>query len=80
MDPSLRPQYAEKMHDLLVPGGKLAGVWFSFSKEDGPPFGGSLEEYKTYFQAGWNILTFEPCRNSIPPRAGNELFGILERI
>lgn len=90
LDPSFRKQYGQKMHDLLVPGGKLAGVWFSFPLEKGmpgrtdgllgPPFGGSVEEYKGYFTEGWKIRTLEPCRNSIPPRMGNELFGIFERV
>lgn len=80
MDPSFRASYAKKMHELLVPGGKLVGVWFDFEKPDGPPFGGSVEEYRTYFQEGWNIHTWERCRNSIPPRADQEVFGILERL
>src|SRR5688572_27759747 len=46
---SLRKNYASKMADIIVPGGKLAGVLFAseFEKE-GPPFGGTKEEYKGY--------------------------------
>ena len=29
LDPSLRPAYVKKMHDLLAPGGKLVGVLFN---------------------------------------------------
>lgn len=80
LNPSLRNQYAAHMHRLLKPGGKLAGLLFScvFEKE-GPPFGGSAEEYKVCFEPYFEFKVFEPCYNSIPQRAGNELFVVLNR-
>jgi methyl halide transferase len=45
LDPSLRKAYADKMYQLLKPGGKLVGVLFNRSFEGGPPFGGSENEY-----------------------------------
>lgn len=81
LHPSQRQDYADKMHELLKPGGRLAGVWFSFPLRDGqelPPFGGSAGEYERYFR-NFASCRFKPCRNSIPPRAGNELFGIIQR-
>lgn len=78
--PGLRPQYAEKMHQLLAPGGKLVGVLFNKEFEkDGPPFGGTKAEYRNYFEPYFHFRHFEECYNSIPPRAGNELFIELER-
>lgn len=74
LDPSLRPRYAEQMHDLLKPGGKLVGVIFDFAFEGGPPFGGSKEEYLAMFAPYFRPVILERCTNSIPPRAGNELF------
>ena len=74
-----RTKYAEKMSHLLKPKGKLAGLWFTFpltGDMEKRPFGGSKEEYLTYFDPHFKVQTFEPCHNSIPPRAGNELFGI----
>ncbi len=73
--PVLRATYAEKMHSLLKPGGRLVGVLFNreFGSE-GPPFGGTAEEYLAYFQPYFEIDTFEFCYNSIPQRAGSELF------
>lgn len=75
IEPSLRAAYAKKMHELLKPGGRLVGVLFNvtFSKE-GPPFGGSAAEYRGYFEPYFEFRHFETCYNSIPPRAGNELF------
>jgi hypothetical protein len=78
LDPSLREKYAAKMPELLNEKGKLVGLLFNttFDKE-GPPFGGNKEEYLGYFKNSFFIKTMEDCYNSIPPRAGRELFVIL---
>ncbi|MFA6261396.1 MAG: methyltransferase [Bacteroidia bacterium] len=74
LDPKLRQAYARKMHDLLKPGGKLAGLLFNFPlTEEGPPFGGSEAEYRELFESLFT-LTIDPTPDSIPPRAGRELF------
>ena len=69
------------MHSLLRPGGKLVGLWFNhpLDTEEKRPFGGTREEYLTYFTPYFTIKTMEDCYNSIKPRMGSELFGILER-
>lgn len=70
-----RPAYAKKAFDLLKPEGKIVGVLFNFEfTENGPPFGGSRNEYLTYFSEYFNIEILEPCYNSIKPRQANELF------
>lgn len=70
-----RPAYARQCHNLLREHGKVAGVLFNFEfTEDGPPFGGSKNEYLTYFSEYFKIEILEPCYNSIKPRRGNELF------
>ena len=80
LPPVLRGQYVLKMADLLTPGGRLAGLLFDFPlTENGPPFGGSEEEYRRLFSPTFHILRLERARNSIPPRAGNELFFIFEK-
>ena len=80
LEPSLRSNYARKMHDLLNSNGSLVGVLFSFPlSEKGPPFGGSTEEYKGYFDSFFEIQKLEACTNSIPPRMGNELFINLQK-
>ncbi len=70
-----RGDYVRKMAELLKPGGTIAGVLFAseFEKE-GPPFGGTEEAYRALFAPYFHIQHMEPCRNSIPPRQGNELF------
>jgi len=80
LDPSLRSAYAKKMNELLVPGGTLAGVLFDDKLfTDHPPFGGTKEEYLTYFQDSFEIKTFETARNSIEPRKGREFFIQLKK-
>jgi SAM-dependent methyltransferase len=50
LEPGLRKRYVEKMASLLKPNGKLIGLLFQFPlTEAGPPFGGSIEEYKSLF-------------------------------
>ncbi|WP_430401139.1 methyltransferase domain-containing protein [Flavobacterium sp.] len=80
LSPNLRSNYVLKMLELLNPGGKIAGLLFNFPlTEDGPPFGGSLEEYKYLFSETFKIKTLEKAYNSIKPRANKELFFIFDK-
>lgn len=75
ISPDLRPAYAKKMRELLTPRGKLVGLLFDDALyTDRPPYGGSKEEYLTYFEGLFEIIHFEKATNSIKPRAGRELF------
>ncbi len=74
LNPTLRLQYVEKMHQLLYPAGTLAGLLFNVQFEKNPPFGGSKQEYLEIFAPQFEIRTLEPCLNSISPRLGSELF------
>ncbi len=79
--PALRPAYAKKCADLLMPRGKLVGVLFDTQFEQpGPPFGGDREEYRSYFATYFKFLHFERAYNSIPPRQGKELFICLQKL
>lgn len=80
LNPELRPLYATKMNNLLKENGTLTGVLFSFPlTEQGPPFGGSIEEYRDLFSDNFVFKTLEPCYNSIKPRLNNELFIIFNK-
>ncbi len=75
LNPDMREAYARKMADLLAPTGQLVGVLFDFElTSQGPPFGGSYDEYRNLFTKHFRIKTLERCYNSIKPRQGNELF------
>jgi thiopurine S-methyltransferase len=80
ISPEMRLAYAEKTYELLNTGGKLTGLLFDFPlTEEGPPFGGSLEEYKNIFSNQFHIKVLETSYNSIKPRLGRELFIIFEK-
>ena len=77
-----RIAYANHMASLLKPKGKLVGVWFDFPLADDMekrPFGGNKTLYLSYLSPYLRPIIFEGCYNSITPRQGKELFGILQR-
>lgn len=75
LSPHLRPDYVQKMYQLLKKDGLLVGLLFNRNFEhQGPPFGGDQSEYEDLFKNYFDFLTFEPSMASIPPRAGSELF------
>ncbi|MFK7946709.1 MAG: methyltransferase domain-containing protein [Saprospiraceae bacterium] len=78
-----RQAYAKQVANLLVKGGKLVGLWFSFPLKGDlvrRPFGGSKDEYISYFEPYFDIRILELCYNSIKPRQGNELFGLMMKV
>ena len=80
INPELRQQYANKIHDLLVKKGKLVGVLFDAPLyKNRPPFGGSKKEYVNYFKELFQLNIFEKCFNSEPSRKGKELFINLQK-
>ena len=77
--PTMRSDYAKKMHEILHPKGKIAGLLFDFPlTAEGPPFGGSTDEYLELFSNNFTIKTLEKAYNSIKPRENKELFFIFE--
>ncbi len=81
LDPRLRPAYARQCAHLLRPGGTLMGLLFDtdFGPVTEPPFGGSREEYRSYFEPYFEFKHFDTATNSIRPRAGRELFICLKK-
>lgn len=75
LSPNLRTAYVQKMYSLLNPNGKLVGVLFNRNFEaDGPPFGGTKEEYVTLFSKDFHLHTLASCYNSFSKRSVTELF------
>lgn len=75
INPELRQQYANKVTDLLADNGVLAGLLFAVEFDyQGPPFGGTKEEYEGYFGKLFDIQRMDICAVSIQPRAGREFF------
>jgi thiopurine S-methyltransferase len=68
------------MHEIITPGGKLAGLLFSFPlTEEGPPFGGSEQAYLELFSPYFSIQRMSVAENSIAPRKGRELWFEMTR-
>ena len=77
-----RERYITKMHELLNPKGKLAGLWFNLPFTGDltkRPFGCSKDEYLRLFSSHFNTKAFEEATNSVQDREGIEFFGIFER-
>lgn len=75
LPPSKRQEYILKSATFLNHSGVLTGVLFaSHFPFAGPPFGGTAEEYKKLWSTHFEIEHLEPCKDSINPRLGNELF------
>lgn len=72
---SLRSEYARHMHSLLSPTGYLVGLLFnrSFPGPE-PPFGGSIDEYRSLFEPYFHLHHLAPTPLSIPPRRGSEVW------
>jgi hypothetical protein len=67
------------MYELLTPNGKLVGLLFNTKFDGGPPFGGNVTEYETYFKPYFKYISFIPSLNSITPRAGKEVWFEIEK-
>jgi methyl halide transferase len=76
ISPALREQYITKAASLLKPEGKLVGVLFNCHFDGGPPFGGTIDDYRPMFSRHFNIRKMEPCYNSIAARSSREAFII----
>lgn len=81
INPSLRADYAKKASEILNVNGKVAGLLFdAVLNTTHPPFGGSKTEYLGYFIPYFDIKIMDASYNSIKPRAGRELFFIIQKI
>ena len=80
IDPSLRKEYVHQAAALLSVKGKLVGLLFNRQFDNSPPFGGDENEYRQLFSLLFRIMCLEASSNSIPARAGSELFVIAEKM
>lgn len=80
INPSLRADYAKKASEILNVNGKVAGLLFDATlNTTHPPFGGSKKEYLGYFKPYFDIKIMDASYNSIKPRAGKELFFVIQK-
>lgn len=78
--PARRGDYVRQAANLLKPGGRWIGLLFDrHFPQVGPPFGGSLADYRRLFGEAFEIETLAPSQISVPPRRGSEVFGVMRK-
>lgn len=77
---NLREDYVKQVFKVLKPQGRLMGLLFNHHfNHEGPPFGGTVDEYKLLFSSHFKFHHFKIAHNSIKPRKKRELFVLLEK-
>ena len=78
LPPAQRPAYVEQAYRLLQPNGQWLGILFNREfPTSGPPFGGTLAEYKQLFSRFFHIDHLDVWNHSVGPRLGSELLGVM---
>lgn len=77
IDPNLRSRYVELVTNILHPGGKLIGLFYTHNRPGGPPFGIQPQEVLSYF-SNFEPILFEKAKNSISRRQGDEHLAIFK--
>ena len=71
--------YGRRMHELLVPGGYLAGFFFFDDEPKGPPFGILPEQLESLLLPHFERLEDAPADDSIAVFAGRERWQVWRR-
>ncbi len=81
LPPSLREQYADRVAELLRPGGVLAGFFFYGEEDpDGPPFPLPREKANKLFARSFRLRHSEKVTDSIPLFTDREEWQEWERV
>lgn len=78
IDPALRSQYVQVVRQLLRPEGKLIALFFTHSRDGGPPFGVTPQAILDYFEPDFDVILFQPAADSIARRQGEEHLAIFQ--
>lgn len=80
LPPRLRESWARRCADLLVPGGLLAGLFFTDpAAKDGPPFGISMKDLTRILTPEFRLHKDRSSGGSLPVFAGRERWQVWER-
>ncbi|WP_374029339.1 methyltransferase domain-containing protein [Bdellovibrio bacteriovorus] len=74
INPAKRQDLVKIWNRVLAPGGHLMGVFFTFEKRQGPPYGGSEWELRQRLKSSYQPIFWGRWQKSIPRRQGKELF------
>jgi SAM-dependent methyltransferase len=72
MPPSRWPDYANRMSDLLAPGGRLVGIFLYGQQTDGPPYPITDKQAEQLFQRRFRQVRSELVTDSLPLFRGME--------
>src|SRR5919108_1257871 len=72
MPPSRWPDYANRMADLLSPGGKLVGIFLYGQQADGPPYPLTDKQAEQLFQRHFRQVRSDLVTDSLPLFRGME--------
>jgi SAM-dependent methyltransferase len=80
LPPSRHQRYAERMAELIRPGGRLIGYFYFDDHPGGPPFGVSTEQLQLLLSPHFRNLIDAAATDSIPLFAGRERWQAWERV
>ena len=72
MPPSRWPDYANRMAELLSPGGRLIGVFLYGQQSEGPPYPLTDKQTEQLFQRHFRLVRSEAVTDSLPLFRGME--------
>jgi len=78
IDLSLRSKYVEVVKNILRPGGKFIGLFYTHNRPGGPPFGVKRKEVLDYFTVDFEQIVFLLAKDSIERRRGDEHLAIFQ--
>lgn len=74
INPSKRQDLVKVWNRVLVNGGHLMGIFFTFEKRQGPPYGGTEWELRQRLKSTYQPIFWGRWQKSKPQRQGKELF------
>lgn len=79
VNPQRRQELVRVWNRLLTDQGQLMGVFFTFEKRKGPPYGGSEWELRQRLKNNYQPIFWGRWQKSLPRRQGKELFIFMQK-
>lgn len=79
IDPARRADYVRVMHDVLVEGGELVGLFYAHGRPGGPPFTATQSDIERLFAGQFDLEHVEVAPDSVAARHGQELLVRMRR-
>lgn len=80
INPVQRNELVKVWNRVLTDQGQLMGVFFTFEKRQGPPFGGTEWELRQRLKKNYQPIFWGRWQKSIPRRQGQELFIFMRKL